>query len=53
MLPCNVIVRDQSNGGVEVAAIDPRTLMQQVGNPTLDALAVEGAARLQKVVASI
>ncbi len=53
MLPCNFIVRDQGDGGVEVAAIDPRTPMQQVGNPALDALAVEVAARLKKVVASI
>jgi uncharacterized protein (DUF302 family) len=52
VLPCNVIVR-KGDGGAEVAAIDPRTPMQQVANPALDALTVEVAARLGKVLASI
>lgn len=53
MLPCNVIVRDQGDGGVEVAAIDPRAPMRQIGNPALDAIAIKVAARLERVVASI
>jgi uncharacterized protein (DUF302 family) len=53
MLPCNVIVRDQGDGCVEVAAIDPRAPMGQIGNSALDAIALEGAARLERVVASI
>jgi uncharacterized protein (DUF302 family) len=53
MLPCNVIVRDQGAGGVEVSAIDPRGPMQQVGNPALGAIADEVAARFKRGVASI
>ena len=35
MLPCNVIVQERAEGGVELAAIDPRAAMQRVGNPAL------------------
>lgn len=53
MLPCNVIVRDDGDGGVEVSAIDPRASMRQVGNKALDAIAAEVATRLGRVVASV
>jgi uncharacterized protein (DUF302 family) len=48
MLPCNVIVQERAEGGVELAAIDPRTAMQRVGNPALAAVAEEVAERLAR-----
>ena len=53
MLPCNVIIREEAPGRVEVAAIDPVASMQAVENPALAEIA--GAVRdmLQKVVASL
>ena len=40
MLPCNVIVQE-TEGGVEVAAIDPVASMQAVENPALEGIASE------------
>ena len=48
MLPCNVIVQERAEGGVELAAIDPRAAMQRVGNPALSAVAEEVAERLAR-----
>lgn len=41
ILPCNVIVRQQMPGRVEVAAIDPVASMQAVGNPRLAKIACD------------
>jgi uncharacterized protein (DUF302 family) len=53
MLPCNVIVQEAGAGKVEVAAIDPRTAMERVGNPALMDLANEVADKLARVVSAI
>ena len=53
MLPCNVIVQERSEGGVEVAAVDPVASMQAIENPDLAGVALQVQAKLQKVVASL
>jgi uncharacterized protein (DUF302 family) len=53
MLPCNVIVQDLGTGKVEVAAIDPRAAMQQIGNPELAKIASEVAQKLETVIAAV
>lgn len=53
MLPCNVVVHDVGGGQVEVAAINPASAMQAIGNPQLDGIAAEVGARLARVVASL
>ncbi len=50
MLPCNVIVQETEDGGVEVAAIDPIASMQAIQNPGLRDVAVQVQAKLKKVV---
>ncbi len=50
MLPCNVIVQALEDGRVEIAAIDPRAAMAQIGNPALVALASEVAELLGRAV---
>src|ERR1035437_8150998 len=35
MLPCNVLVIEQENGKIEVAAINPIVSMQTISNPEL------------------
>jgi len=50
MLPCNVIVQERPEGGVEVAAIDPVASMQAVQN---DALAEVGAEVREKLARAI
>ncbi len=51
MLPCNVIVRETSDGGIEVAAVDPMASMQAVANPALGELGAEVLEKMKKVVA--
>jgi uncharacterized protein (DUF302 family) len=53
MLPCNVIVQQQDNGKVEVAAIDPMASMQAVENESLGEVAEAIRGRLKKVVESL
>lgn len=53
MLPCNVIVRQTSDGRVEVAAVDPIASMQAVDNPALADLAEQVRAKLAAVVEAL
>lgn len=52
MLPCNVIVQ-QSDDGVEVAAVDPVASMQAVDNKDLAEIAKEIQSRLKSVIESL
>lgn len=49
MLPCNVIVQ-QTDKGVEIAAVDPQASLGRVGNPALDEAARAVKAALTRVV---
>ena len=53
MLPCNVVVREDKDGTVEVAAVDPVASMQAVANPDLASIASEVQARLKAVIGSL
>lgn len=53
MLPCNVIVQEQSAGNVEVSAIDPVASMGAVGNSALAAIAEQVQAKLKKVIENL
>ncbi len=50
MLPCNVIVHELSDGGIEVAAIDPEASMQAVNNDQLGEIAEKVKSKLQDVI---
>jgi uncharacterized protein (DUF302 family) len=50
MLPCNVVVQDAATGKTEVAAIDPVSSMQAVGNPALGEIATAVQAKLKAVI---
>lgn len=52
MLPCNVIVQ-QTDDGVEVAAVDPAASMQAVDNPGLAEIAGPVKEALTRVVNSL
>lgn len=53
MLPCNVIVREQTSGAVEVAAVDPVSSMAAIENDELRPIAKEIKVRLQRVIESL
>ena len=53
MLPCNVIVQQQENGDVEVAAVDPMASMQAVENSELAGIAEEVRDKLNRVLTKL
>lgn len=50
MLPCNVIVQETGEGGIEVAAIDPLASMMAIDNPSVREIATEIQAKLKNVI---
>ncbi|MHC1774414.1 MAG: DUF302 domain-containing protein [Lentimicrobium sp.] len=50
MLPCNVIVQDKGDGKCEVAAINPKTVMQSIGNPSLTDLSCKVTGIMDMVI---
>jgi len=53
LLPCNVIVYDDDEGGSMVSIVDPLIMLGVVVNPSLDKIADEARARLQRVAAAL
>ena len=50
LLPCNVIVRETTDGRVEVASVDPVVAMERTGNPALATTAEEVGRRLARAI---
>lgn len=50
MLPCNVTMRQLSDGSIEVATIDPAAAMSAVGNKDLEVHAGEVQEKLKRVL---
>ncbi|MCX6287630.1 MAG: DUF302 domain-containing protein [Bacteroidetes bacterium] len=53
MLPCNVIVIEQGDGKVEVAAVNPIASMMAIQNSILEPIAKEVTERLKKIIHSL
>lgn len=53
MLPCNVIVQEIENGGVEISAVDPVASMMAIVNPGLVELAQQVSVKLKSVVENV
>jgi len=53
LLPCNVVVREQTAGLTEVVAIDPVASLGRVDNAALAPLATEVRQRLQRAVDTV
>ena len=53
MLPCNVVVQETPQGGIEVAAIDPVASMQAVENDKLREVATTIQGKLKSVIDSL
>jgi len=49
LLPCNVVVREEEDGSVTVAFMDPAAVMTLVEREGVDELASEVKARLERV----
>ncbi len=53
LLPCNVVVREEEDGSVTVAFMDPSAVLGLVDNPDVASLAAEVRGRLEKVRESL
>ncbi len=49
LLPCNVVVREEDDGAVTVAFMDPAAVLKLVEQPAVTALANEVRGKLEKV----
>ena len=53
LLPCHVLVEQYDSGTIEVAIIDPITMMSPLSNKDLSHLADEISIKLKKVIESL
>jgi uncharacterized protein (DUF302 family) len=51
LLPCTVTVAQADDGSIDVALIDPLSMLSVLPNPELGAVAAEARARLERVAA--
>ena len=49
LLPCNVVVREDATGNVQVEFMDPNAVLQLVNRPEVTAVAGEVRQKLQRV----
>ncbi|MDH5179544.1 MAG: DUF302 domain-containing protein [Gammaproteobacteria bacterium] len=49
LLPCNVVVREEENGSITVAFMDPAAVLDLVQQPGIHELAGEVKAKLERV----
>jgi uncharacterized protein (DUF302 family) len=52
LLPCNVTVAQAEDGSIEVAFVDPLSMLSIVDRPELKAVAEDARARFERVIAS-
>ncbi|MCU7845613.1 MAG: DUF302 domain-containing protein [Candidatus Thiodiazotropha sp. (ex Monitilora ramsayi)] len=53
LLPCNVVVREEQDGSITVAFMDPEAVLQLVDQPGIADLAQEVKQRLERVSRAI
>ena len=49
LLPCNVVLREEEDGSITVACMDPSAVLSLVEQPGIETLAGEVRARLERV----
>ncbi|MFZ4665208.1 MAG: DUF302 domain-containing protein [Prochlorotrichaceae cyanobacterium] len=50
MFPCNVVVQEREEGGVEVSAVDPLVMFLMIHSPKAKEIALYASAMMQRVI---
>lgn len=53
MLPCNILIIEQKQNKIEIAAVNPIVSMQGIMNPELGDIAKQVTDKLQKIIENI
>ena len=53
LLPCNVTLRELSNGDIEVSAVDPVAAMGSMGDSAIGPLALDVQQKLERVIEKV
>jgi len=53
MLPCNVLIIEQGNGIIEVAAVNPISSMASITNTELDSVAQQVTDKLRRMIENL
>ena len=53
LMPCNVIVYEDDDGGTVVSAMDPRVMSRVADNPDLPAIAEEARVLVERAIRSL
>lgn len=53
LLPCNVLVREEEDGSVTVAFMDPQAVLSLVERPEIEGLAGQVREKLQRVMGAL
>jgi uncharacterized protein (DUF302 family) len=53
LLPCNVVVREQEDGKINVGFMDPQAVLALVQRKELEVLGAEVRSRLERVCAAL
>jgi uncharacterized protein (DUF302 family) len=53
LLPCSLVVQENDNGEVEVAAVEPLSSMMAVDNAVVQEVATEISRRLERVIENL
>jgi uncharacterized protein (DUF302 family) len=53
LLPCNVLVREDDTGQVNVSFMDPGSVLSLVDHPGIEPLAAQVKEKLQRVMAAL
>ena len=53
LLPCNVVIREEDDGKVNVGIVDPAAMFTVVKKPEMEALAEDVRKRFERIMAAI
>ncbi|MBF0285787.1 MAG: DUF302 domain-containing protein [Magnetococcales bacterium] len=53
LLPCNVVVRVNAAGGVEIAAVDPMVMARMIDHPEVGQVALEADKKIRAALAAV